>query len=161
MQSGGLLAVCGQKGVTGSQPSSSVAVQTTLPTLPNRRGRCFSHGCHSLWHASPLCPLEMVATPHQPGSPQRLFPLPGPVTQVALSPWQFPPAYWVLSCPRWAPCPTSFLLSLRIHIGTPRFFLRFCRTARHPIMAKGSRLGTEHSAVATRAVGVCTPLLIT
>lgn len=34
-------------------------------------------------------------------------------------------------------------------------------TARFPIMEKGSKLETEHSAVATRAVGVSTPPLIT
>ena len=47
-------------------------------------------------------------------------------------------------------------------IGIVFFFsLRFCTIALLPTMAKGSRLETELSAVATRAVVVSTPLPIT
>lgn len=79
------------------------------------------------------------------------------------SPGRPSPACWVISCQLG---PISHLFSLPIEEDTDRnlkifFFLRSCMTARFPIMAKDSRSGTEHSAVATKAVGVSTPLLIT
>lgn len=95
--------------------------------------------------------------------PRCLFRLSGSVTQVALLPFgRFNPNYWVL---RGQLGPVSYLFPSFIEENTYRdpkiFFLRFCMTARLPIMAKDSRLGTEHSAAATRAVGVSIPPLIT